>query len=471
MPRKKKVALVQNSAFGDAIGFGQGQFGYPGNSRQPVSDVNPLYNNLRWYFVSNQRQVLSEIYAEIGLVQTIVNVPIDDGLRGGVMFKSKQLDEDELKQLQITMDKKNDLSTAGWSGKWSRLYGGGGILLIVDDQDPQEEFRIESITKDTEVEFRAIDMWEMYWDKQNLEGYDMTIQEHDFEYYSYYGEHVHKTRIMRVVGLEAPSFVRPRLRGWGLSVIESLVRSLNQYLKAIDLSYEVLDEFKIDVYKVKNLVSTLLSPNGRNQVAERIQMTNWQKNYQNAIVIDGEDDYDHKNVSFTGLADAMAGIRMQVASDLRMPITKLFGTSVSNGFSTDQNDMENYNSMVESEVRQKLKYDILRMAAIRCQQLFGLVPEDLEVEFKPLRELTATDQETVKTSKFARAAQALQLAIISGEEFRDICNKGNLFDIQLDKGSPMSDGLSPQDDAYSKQDDVSKEPMISKPETKHLVTE
>ena len=48
-------------------------------------------------------------------------------------------------------------------------------------------------------------------------------------------------------GLTAPSFLRPRLRGWGFSVVEKLVRSINQYIKATDLGFEVLDEFKLDV--------------------------------------------------------------------------------------------------------------------------------------------------------------------------------------------------------------------------------
>lgn len=448
MPPKKKT--TKNSSFADAIGYGQSPFGFPeGPARQPVSSTTTLYENLRYYLISNDRNTLSYLYSELGLVQAVVNVPVDDALRGGIMFKSKEINESEQKELQITMDREGDVSTAGWAAKWTRLYGGGGIMLLTD-QDPMEPFDVNQLKKGDKVDFRALDLWELFWDKQNIEGVTLGLTDHEVEWYSYYGVHVHKTRVMRMKGIEAPSFVRPRLRGWGLSVVEAFIRSLNQYLKAIDLTFEVLDEFKVDVYKVKNLVNTLLSPNGQNLVKQRIQMANWQKNYQNALVMDSEDDWDHKQVSFAGLGEAMAGIRMQVASDLRMPITKLFGTSVSAGFATDQNDMENYNSMVEAEVRQKLKYDLLRMAGIRCQTLFGYVPEDLEIEFKPLRELSATDQEIVKTSKFTRLLQAQQAALITAQEFRENCNKGNLFDASLDTvDDGLDDGLSPQDDAYS----------------------
>ena len=47
------------------------------------------------------------------------------------------------------------------------------------------------------------------------EGYDAEIQSEEFEYYNYYSEVVHKSRVLKLKGIEAPSFIRPRLRGWG----------------------------------------------------------------------------------------------------------------------------------------------------------------------------------------------------------------------------------------------------------------
>lgn len=434
---------VQNG-LSDAIGFGE--FGFPGNQGTPwstqVSDTTTIFKNLRWYLISNFRQVLSEAYVELGLIQTIVDVPVDDALRGGIEIISKQLDEDEIKQLQISIDRDDDLGTAGQAAKWNRLFGGAGILIMTD-QDPETELDLDLITKDSPLEFRAVDMWELFWDKQNTEGYDPEIQTEEFEFYNYYAQNIHKSRVMRLKGFIAPSFIRPRLRGWGFSVVEVLVRSINQYLKATDLSFEVLDEFKIDVYKVKNLVNTLLSPNGDQAVKKRIQLANWQKNYQNAVVMDSEDDWDHKQLSFAGLAEAQAGIRKQVCSDLRMPATKVFGSSENGGLgNTDQNDMENYNSMVESQVRNKLKYDILRMVEIKCMKLFGEIPDDLEIKFKPLRVLTSEQEENVKTQKFNRALQAKAANEITTFEFRETVNKGNLLDIQLDT---KGDELNPDD--------------------------
>lgn len=441
MARKKvgrpaKVETVQNETIqnGPGLGGGINLGGFPANQGAPftetVSTVNDTFINLRWYLVSNFRQFLSEMYVEIGLVQTIVDVPVDDGLRGGVELKSKQLDENQLEELTNSLDRDDDINTVGQAAKWNRLFGGAGILILTD-QDPQEPLDLAHIGPDTPLEFRAVDMWELFWDKQNTEGYDPAIQSEDFEYYNYYGEEVHKSRVMRLKGLTAPSFIRPRLRGWGFSCAEALIRSINQYLRATNVAYEVLNEFKLDIYKIKNLVNTLLSPTGARQIQERVAVANRTKNYQNAIVMDTEDDYVQKQLSFGGLAETMGQIRMQVASDMRMPMTKLFGMSAT-GFNSGEDDIEVYNSMVESQVRNKVKYDILRLCEIKCQKLFGFVPDDLSLTFKPLRMLSAEQEENVKTQKFNRIIQAKTAGEISTQEFRDACNRGKLFDITLD---------------------------------------
>lgn len=438
-PKVKNDNSTIRNGLGDVLGYTDNANPYS----EQISDSGTMFKNLRWYFVSNLRQLLSELYCEIGLIQTIVDVPVDDALRGGVILKSKQLDEDEILKLINSLDRDDDINTVGQAAKWNRLFGGAGVLIMTD-QDPMQPLNIEAINKDTPLEFRAVDMWELFWDKQNTDGYDPSLQTENFEHYSYYAQQLHKSRVMRMKGLTAPSFLRPRLRGWGFSVVEKLVRSINQYIKATDLGFEVLDEFKLDVYKIKNLTTTLMSEVGATAVQKRVQMANWQKNYQNAIVMDSEDDFDHKQLSFAGLAEAMEGIRMQVASDMRMPITKLFGTSASKGFATDQNDMEVYNAMVEAEVRNKIKYDLLRVIEIKCQKLFGFIPDDLSIEFKPLRVLSAEQEENVKTQKFNRVLQAKQAGEITTFEFREACNKDALLSISLDNNQDQLNTDDPE---------------------------
>jgi phage-related protein (TIGR01555 family) len=438
-PRKKKNEIPQEikNESDNMIrnGLSEAIMGFnPGSIGVQLSQADTMFKNNRWYLISNMRQLLSEMYVEHGLVQTIIDVPVDDGLRGGIVIKSKQLADEEIEKLSVHIEREDDLNTVGQALKWNRLYGGAGVLIITG-QDPETPLDMNDLEG---LEFRAVDMWELFYDKQNVEGFNPAIQEHGFEFYSYYGVKTHKSRVMKMKGLTAPSFIRPRLRGWGFSVVEAIVRSMNQYLKANDLIFEVLDEFKLDIFKIKNLTNTLLSPQGASKIRERVQLANFQKNYQNAITMDSEDDFATKELSFSGIAETMEGIRKQLASDLRMPLSKLFGIS-SAGFSSGEDDIENYNAMVESQVRAKSKFDILRVVELRCMELFGYIPDDLKIEFKPLRMLSSEQEENVKTQKFARVLQARQAGEISSKDFLDACNRESLLPIQIDSSGASID--------------------------------
>lgn len=413
--------------------------GYPGGGpfTPQVSEATTTFINLRYYLISNMRQMLAEAYAEISVVQNICKIPVQDALRGGVEIKSQQLEEDDLEKLKNSLDRDNEMAVVAQAEIWNRLHGGAGVIVLTD-QDPSTPLDVDAIGPDDRLEFRAVDMWELFWSKQDVDGVEGNLDpevDDEFSCYTYYGEQLHKSRVIKLKGVEAPSFLRPRLRGWGMSVVEPLIRSMNQYLKATDLTFEVLDEFKIDVYGIKNLVNILMSPDGGNEVKKRVSLLNYLKNYQNAIVLDSEDTYNQKQLSFAGIADIMQQIRMQIASDVHMPMLKLFGTPAQGLNASDEDSLEVYNNMVDSEIRGGLKYPILRMLEMKCQKLFGFVPDDLSIDFKPLRDLSAVDQESVKTSKFNRLIQAMQQGLLTKEEFRDACNKGDLFDITLDNTS------------------------------------
>lgn len=414
--------------------------------------------------VSNQRQILNELYVEHGLIQTVVDVPVEDAFRGGVDIQTKQLDPQQVKAVISRMEQENDYAVIKQEQKWNRLFGGAGIVVITG-QNPKSPLNVDRIKENDPLYFRDADMWELFWDKQNVEGYNIELQQYDFEYYDYYGEKLHKSRVMVSRGIIAPSFVRPRLRGWGMSIIEPIIRSFNQYLKSTDLIFEVLDEFKVDAYKIKNLANTLLLPGGEAKVQQRIALANQQKSFQKAIVMDSEDDFIQKLLSFAGIADIMREIRMQVACDLRMPITKIFGVSSSSAGglgNSSQDDLENYNAMVESNVRERSKYHLLKMIQLRCQQMFGMIPDDLDIEFKPLRILSAKEEEEVKTSKFARVLASKQGGFITDKEYRDSCNQDNLLPIQLE----VTDEALAEIEGQQEEMAAEAEPKDSKSESK-----
>jgi len=392
-----------------------------------LSQTDTQYLNLRYYLISNDRNLLSWMYMEHGIVQTLVDQPVDDAFREGFKLKTNLLDPDQIRELELYMEKDRVTECIKTSLKWVRLYGGGAIIIMTD-QKPDTELNIESLDESSCLEFRSADLWELVGDKLGTEGYYNV--EPDF--YNFYGQRIHKSRVYRLEGKQAPSFLKRRLRGWGMSELEKLVRSINQYMKNQNVIFELMDEAKVDIYQIEGFNSALMTKNGTDSLSKRIQLANQMKNFQNALTMDTRDAYSQKQMNFTGLSELLKQIREGIAADLKMPVTKLFGIS-SAGFNSGEDDIENYNSMIESEIRSKIKFIVLDVVNIVCQKLFGFIPEDLDLEFPELRMMSTEQEEIVKTNQYNRIISSYQSGLISGQEAKQSLNQGSLLPIMIDE--------------------------------------
>ena len=388
----------------------------------------PLVRATKHSLITLNWQELTYAYVNFGLVQRFIDQPILDALRGGIVVKSKELG-DKVKDIDIYMKDKGIYDAFINANKWKRLYGGGGLIINTSGK-PDQPLNIDDIPQGAELELYDADLWELNYafnvesvnEFENDEGTG-TVK------YNYYGVPLNDQRVIRLSGKRAPSLVRRQLRGWGMSELERLMMSINQYMKNQQCIFEGLDEFKLDVYKFTGFNEALATAN-EEQIAKKVREVNDNKNFQNAVVLDKEDDYVTKQITFSGLAEMVKEIRVGVACDLNMPITKLFGIS-SAGFNSGDDDIENYNAMIESEIRQPLRTPLLKVLKIVCKILFGFIPEDLDFEYKPLRILSGEQEEKVKSRKLERILNSLQLGLISVKTACKVINNSNVLDIQI----------------------------------------
>ena len=388
----------------------------------------PLVRATKHSLITLNWQELTYAYVNFGLVQRFIDQPILDALRGGIVVKSKELG-DKVKDIDIYMKDKGIYDAFINANKWKRLYGGGGLIINTSGK-PDQPLNIEDIPQGAELELYDADLWELNYafnvesvnEFENDEGTG-TVK------YNYYGVRLNDQRVIRLSGKRAPSLVRRQLRGWGMSELERLMMSINQYMKNQQCIFEGLDEFKLDVYKFTGFNEALATAN-EEQIAKKVREVNDNKNFQNAVVLDKEDDYVTKQITFSGLAEMVKEIRIGVACDLNMPITKLFGIS-SAGFNSGDDDIENYNAMIESEIRQPLRTPLLKVLKIVCKILFGFIPEDLDFEYKPLRILSGEQEEKVKSRKLERILNSLKLGIIGAKTACKVINNSNVLDIQI----------------------------------------
>ena len=400
--------------------------------------------------ISLNRILLSYAYMTQGFLRTVVKEPVDDAFKGGFTFASGELDEADVKLLMRTIKRVrsrkevksarssigakvqynagNDLQRSDFSaikhvGYWGRLFGGSGAIINVD-QDFRKELNPELIDEGSPLEFIPADRWELTLGSANLFADNVPCP------FNYYGYPLNGSRVLKFLWNEAPSFIRLRLQGWGMSEVEHCIRPINAYLKFENLLFELMDEAKVDIYKLKNFASTVIAGKANQKIRQTMQVVNQIKNYQNALVIDKEDDYEQKQLTFAGLAELRESGRKDLAAALRFPLNKLFGDSAT-GFGGGQDALENYNAMVSS-FRDTIEPIVIGVAELRCQQLFGFIPEDLELKWNPLREMSGTEQETVITGRSNRTLAWFNAGLLTGKEASEQAKKDEVLTVDTE---------------------------------------
>lgn len=387
------------------------------------------------------RIALNYGYMSYGLVQDVIDMPVDDAFRGGLEIESDELDPDDIKELLKRMEEEGDWDAIKQTAKWARLFGGAG-LIIGTDQNPKSPLR--DLAEGAELKFIDADRWEVLLTTISISGTSLGIdhwKDAADAPYNYYGVTLNSTRVLRMLGKSAPSMVRARLQGWGMSELERCMREINSYIKFQNLLFELVDEAKIDVYGIEEFNESLATAKGTAEIQLRIQLSNWLKNYKNALVMDKEDTYEQKQIAFGGLADIFEEFRISLCAALKIPYNKLFGQS-STGFSSGEDSLENYNAMVDGEIREKLKPTIREVIKLRMQATFGFAPE-FSFKFKPLRVLGAVEEEAVKTAKQTRTLELYDRDLLDGQESMESLHKDGLLNVDSDVLEGKREPISP----------------------------
>ena len=387
-------------------------------AQTPLTSFNPMLQNNVYAPLTLDWTILMYAYKSHGLIQTLCDMPVLDALRGGITIRSKQLDEDEISELEDLIEHKGVLDTIATAKIWTRLFGGGGLILATA-APINEALDYKQLAKDGRLEMYACNRWELAAPWRTA------------EHYNFYGKTIDASRVITMVGKEAPYMLRWQLSGWGMSELERVIEDFNTYIRVKNVIYELLYEAKVDVYKFKDFAAQMLSAEAETATNRRMQIMNSQKNYNSALLLDKEDEFDQRQITFSGLAEIYREARTELACSLRMPMSKLFGIP-STGFSSGEDDIENYNGMIESEIRRPLRPVIRKVLDILCVVLFGDIPDDIDFDFKPLRVLGAKEEEEINNSKFNRLMTLYDKGLIDPKELGEMLAKEKLIDSEID---------------------------------------
>lgn len=407
---------------------------------------NNGYNNISIDVLSLQQILITYLYKTYGILAKIIDIPVDDAYKeGGFDLEADSIDETELQEFDRKI-KTYDIEPIKQARKWARLFG-GGALIALDGQELDKPLTPARLYG-RDLEFMAVDRWQLGYSKPNVNikgGNWQLVQYRQIDANS--AVNIDSSRVFICKGRTAPFIVEQQVQGWGISVFEQIFQDMSQFFKARNVLFELLDEAKTDVLKLATLQTALSSMSGERALQKMVDMIARNKNYKSQITLSKDDDYEQKQIAFSGISEILKEIRVMMAGSANMPVNKIWGEGVT-GFGSGEDSLENYNSQIINEIRTPDNAMIEWVLKLRSYQMFGREIEDLVKTWKNLRVLSAIDEQNIHDHKLANVLQLFDRQLLTPEECMKYLKKQQIFihDTKALKGELENEALIPRQD-------------------------
>jgi len=317
-----------------------------------------------WYFEQMHHDQLECMYRSNWLARKVVDIPVEDMTREGICFEG---DSDQCEAFDAELGRLQFDKCFFEALTKSRLYGGAYLYMSDGAEDVSEPFN-----EANGVAFiKALSCYEL-----RPLSIDLDLSSPNYgEPQSYTSGFsagasiIHPSRVIRFVGREIPRTFN--IDGHynyeiGDSILETIRFSIEDATSAQQGIANLIQEAKVDVFKVKNFMSKLSKKLHENALLDRFTLIQRMKGIMGAVVIDSDDEYEQKRINFAGLTDIEKMFLQIVAGAADIPVTRLLGQSPSGMNATGESDIRNYyDSIAAMQNRKRPLLDILfsRIAA------------------------------------------------------------------------------------------------------------
>ncbi len=343
------------------------------------------------YVIDHDQATLENAYRVSTWFGKIVDIPADDATREWRTWKAEKADieliEAEEKRLQVRQKVRQALI-------WARLYGGAVIVPIglpgVNNQplnaDRIAKGSIKALTVLSRHEITAQDMIRDPMDPLYGHPRSYTINSGSGQQVS-----LHPSRVIRFNGRTVNNR-RVGTDGWG----DSIWMHLSDAVAAADSAASVIDallqEAKIDVVRIKNMVSQMANGDAEASYIRRWQMVAVLKGISNVLMLDGDDEWDQKQITWAGLPDVTNTLLNILAGASDIPLTRLTGKQESGLSGKDEGSLRNYYDSVKANQELKIAPSLAPLDDMLVRSALGRTDAGIWSQWVPLFQLSESEK-------------------------------------------------------------------------------
>lgn len=383
----------------------------------------------------------------------IVDIPADDATRMGRQWIATK---EQITAIEAEEKRLGYFLKVRQAMKWKALYGGAGILIGVPGMLNQP-LDVTRIGKNS-IQFLTV----LPRGRLPGQGRDTSPTSPNFglpEFYRVGNETVHPSRVIRFSGPMTETAMQTG-DGWGDSIYDRLQDAVTNADLGASTIGALLLEAKKDIYKIKDLMSQMGNDQYTELLIKRFKSVQLAASVTGATLLDGTDEFEQKQITWTGLPDAVRLLLVIVSGAADIPVTRLLMTSASGLNATGEGDLKNYYDNVKAKQELDLTPELAPLDEMLIRSALGSRPPSIWYAWRPLWQPTMKEQaDTNKTNAEAdmiysnsalipqdALAAAVQTRMIDSGNYPGLEEALKKSDGELLKPDPKSDDLDADED-------------------------
>lgn len=341
--------------------------------------------------------------------------------------------------------------------KLQRLYGGAGLVLLIDDGMPPEEpvdaGRIRAVRGYVPLSRHELIPEDFsITDYSKPSHYRITTSQRitPEQQSSYVNVQIHHTRVARFDGLYLPWNARVRNTGWGQSVLQLIWEAYKRYESALAGLESMATDADLFVHKIPGLFQRIAAGNEAD-LRKRLEANSLSRSVYGGMVVDVEEDLQFLNRSLGNIASATEPFVKDLQAATGWPASILMGDSPGGLGKEGRFEERVWSGLVEQwqEVycRTPVTEIFQYILASREGPTRGRPPESWAVHFPSV--FTQTDEERASLClQIAQSdAQYINLGVLQPLEVRQARFGGTQYSIETTLDDRVSEQLQVQAEA------------------------
>lgn len=341
--------------------------------------------------------------------------------------------------------------------KLQRLYGGAGLVLLIDDglppEEPVEANRIRAIRG-----FVPLSRYELIPEDFSITDYSrpshyrITTSQKltEDQQSSYVNVRIHHTRIARFDGLYLPWNIRVRNTGWGQSVLQLIWEAYKRYESALSGLESMATDADVFIHKIPGLFQRIAAGN-ESDLRKRLEANNLARSVYGGMVVDTEEQVDFLNRSLGNIASATDPFVKDLQASTGWPASILMGDSPGGLGKEGRFEERVWASIVEqwqevycrTPISEVFQYILLSKEG----PTRGRPPESWSVHFPSVFTETDSEKAALRLQVAQVDAQYVNLGVLQAVEIREARFGGTEYSIETTLNPDITEQLQAQAEA------------------------